>query len=64
MFLRTADVLEMAHSLYPVSSILGCTLQFLVLAAHRTEFNELLNAMQQFVNLSTFFCILYDFSGG
>lgn len=63
MFCRTADVLEMAHSLYPVSSILGCTMQFIVLAVHRKDFNRLLNAMQQFVNKGNF-CYSVCFSSG
>lgn len=52
MFLRTADLLEMAQSLYPVSSILGNALQLLALAVHKKELNQLLNAMQKFGNKS------------
>lgn len=54
MFLRTANLVQMAHIVYPVSSILGCTLQFIVLACNRRDTLQLLDDMHHFVNNSNY----------
>lgn len=52
MFLRAADILEVAEVFYPVIVLLGNAVQVLILAIHRRDINRLLAEMQKFVNNS------------
>lgn len=52
MFLRAADVMEMAKTFYPVIAVLGRTLQLLVFAFYRKSISRLLGDVQKFVNQS------------
>lgn len=52
MFLRAADIIEMAQTFYPVIAPLGRVVQILVLAVFRKDISSLLAEMQKFVNLS------------
>lgn len=52
MFLRAADILEIAEAFYPVILELGGSVQLLVLAIYRKDINRLLNDLQKFVKIS------------
>lgn len=52
MFLRTADVLEISQTFYPVITTLGCAVQLLVLVIYRKDINRLITDMQIIVNTS------------
>lgn len=52
MVFRTASVLEVVQVFYPISSMFGRILQFLILSLYRKDVYRLLTDLQTFVNLS------------
>lgn len=51
MFLRAADILEMAEVFYPVIIAIGNAVQLLILAIHRKDISILLEDIRRIVAL-------------
>lgn len=61
MFVRTANVIEMAQVFYPIISLLGHSLKLVIIAGFRKNVKKLLAEMQEIVNLSKI-AIVYGFA--